>query len=41
MTAAAELDGPQAATRVLRTITTVFGVSGAVFFALTVSQMIA
>jgi hypothetical protein len=41
VTAAAELDGPQAATRVLRTITTVFGVSGGVFFALTVSQMIA
>ena len=41
MTTTADLDGPQAATRVLRTITTVFGVAGAVFFVLTVSQMIA
>lgn len=41
MTGAADTDGPQAATRVLRTISTVFGIAGAVFFVLTVSQMVA
>ena len=37
---AAEADGPQAATRVLRTATRVFGLTGAVFFGLTVGQMV-
>lgn len=41
MTAAAESAEPQAATRVLRTITVVLGFGGGVFFALTVAQMVA